>query len=56
MNLKYQAPVEAKCRECGLEIQEGELPRRTLDAYDTGPGDPYCPSCQGDDLEFYESD
>ena len=48
-------PIEARCRECGFEIQEGELPRRSLDAFDTDP-EPYCPSCQGDDLEFFETE
>lgn len=47
-------PVEARCRECGLEIQEGELLYRSLDVHDKDP-EPYCPSCQGDDLEFREA-
>ena len=47
--------VDAKCRECGLEIYEGELRYRSLDAYDEDP-EPYCPSCEGDDLQFFETE
>lgn len=48
-------PIEAKCRDCGLEIAEGEMRHRSLDAYDQDP-EPYCPSCQGDDLEFFDNE
>lgn len=47
--------VEAKCRDCKLEIYEGEVRYRSLDAFDQDP-DPYCPSCQGDNLQFFETE
>jgi Zn finger protein HypA/HybF involved in hydrogenase expression len=43
--------IEAKCKECGAEIVDGCLPYRSLDAFDNDP-EPYCPACEGDDLEF----
>jgi hypothetical protein len=43
--------IEAKCKECGAEIADGCLPYRSLDAFDNDP-EPYCPACEGDDLEF----
>lgn len=56
MNFRYSHPVEAKCEVCGFEILEGEVPHRTLDAYDPDPGDPYCPSCESDQLKFFETE
>ena len=45
--------IEAVCKDCGQKIADGELPRRSLDAFDVdGQGDPYCPRCYRDDLEF----
>ena len=49
---KRKPDIEAKCRECGMEIADGCLPYRSLDAFDDDP-DPYCPKCEGDDLEFF---
>jgi hypothetical protein len=47
--------IEAKCNECGAEIAEGCVPHRSLDAFDDDP-EAYCPSCQGDDLTFFNTE
>ena len=52
MTFPFDKPdIGAKCLECGLEIPDGEIPTRSLDAFDEDP-DPYCPQCDSDSLEL----
>ena len=48
--------TEAKCLDCKVMIKEGCVPYRSLDAFDQDPGDPYCPNCEGDNLQFFETE
>ena len=53
MNTHPSEPIEAICLDCGQKLAGGCIPYRSLDAYDDDP-EPYCPACEGGNLEFLE--
>ena len=43
--------IEAICKDCGQRFAGGTIRYRSLDWHDEDP-EPYCPVCDGDNLEF----